>query len=109
QGVWSGQVMLPRGERAPFLADVVLAPVRDDASQHVGLIAIHRDLSELRRSQELLTDSHERLRNLAARLLVIREQERSAIARELHDELGQSLTRIGMDLSWLTGRLPRQL
>lgn len=109
KGVWSGQASLFRRDGSQFVADIVLAPVKDEEGETVGLIVIHRDVSELRRNQDLLKDSHERLRNLAARLLVIREQERSAIARELHDELGQALTRLSIDLSWLTQSLPRSL
>ena len=109
KGVWTGQEALVRHGGSQFWADIVLAPVKDEDGRTVGLIAIHRDVSELRHNQDLLKDSHERLRNLASRLLVIREQERSAIARELHDELGQTLTRLSIDLSWLTQRLPQKL
>jgi signal transduction histidine kinase len=41
--------------------------------------------------------------------MAIREQERSSIARELHDELGQALTRLNIDVAWLTQRLPVRL
>ena len=57
----------------------------------------------------MLSDSHERLQQLAAGLIDVREQERSTIARELHDELGQALTRLNMDLVWIVEQLPRRL
>jgi signal transduction histidine kinase len=57
----------------------------------------------------MLRESHERLQHLAAGLIDVREQERSAIARELHDELGQALTRLNMDLMWLAERVPLRL
>ena len=41
--------------------------------------------------------------------MAIREQERSSIARELHDELGQALTRLNIDVTWLTQQLPARL
>jgi signal transduction histidine kinase len=53
-----------------------------------------------------LTRSREQLRNLAARLQSIREEERSRIAREVHDVLGQALTGIKMDARWILARLP---
>jgi signal transduction histidine kinase len=53
-----------------------------------------------------LATSQERLRNLAARLHAVREEERAVIARDIHDQLGQSLTGLKMDLSWLMRRLP---
>ena len=53
-----------------------------------------------------MATSQERLRNLAARLHAVREEERTVIAREIHDQLGQALTGLKMDLAWLTRRLP---
>ena len=55
---------------------------------------------------EKLKESQERLRNLAKHLQKIREQERSSLSRELHDELGQALTGMKMDISWIERRLP---
>ena len=54
----------------------------------------------------MLRDTGERLRRLAARLNEVREEERSIIAREIHDQLGQDLAALKMDLAWLTGKLP---
>src|SRR5437867_12946739 len=62
----------------------------------------------MKRAQEELRASAEQLRNLAASLLSVREEERARIAREIHDELGQSLTAVKMDLSWLARRLSRR-
>jgi signal transduction histidine kinase len=49
---------------------------------------------------------NEQLRNLSAHVDAVREGERTSIAREIHDELGQVLTAIKMDVSWLKNRLP---
>jgi len=45
--------------------------------------------------------------SLSVYLQHVREEERTRIAREVHDELGQALTSCKMDLSWLAGRLPK--
>jgi PAS domain S-box-containing protein len=108
-GTWQGQVQRRRKDGSVIWTDVVASVVETPEGEATGFIAIHRDITELRRSQELLRESHERLQHLAARLMDIREHERSAMARELHDELGQALTRLSIDLSWLTERLPRRL
>jgi signal transduction histidine kinase len=50
--------------------------------------------------------TRERLRDLAGYLETAREKERAIIAREIHDEFGQALTALKMDLAWLTKRLP---
>jgi PAS domain S-box-containing protein len=56
--------------------------------------------------EDMVLASRERLRNLAARLHAVREEERTMIAREIHDELGQAMTGVKMDLSWIIDRLP---
>ena len=63
--------------------------------------------AELIESERLLRESSEQLRQLAAHLLCVREEERARISREVHDELGQSLTAVKMDLAWLEGRMPQ--
>jgi PAS domain S-box-containing protein len=108
-GSWTGRGVLCQRKDTDFWADVTFAPVSNADGRVAGLIAVHRDVTELRRNQELVKESHERTRNLAARLIAIREHERSSIARELHDELGQVLTRLNIDVTWLTERLPQRL
>ena len=55
-----------------------------------------------------LKESRERLRNLTKHLQKIREQERASLSRELHDELGQVLTGMKMDIRWIERRLPEE-
>jgi len=60
---------------------------------------------ELHRKTERLRESEEKLRRLAAHLISVREEERAHIAREIHDELGQVLTGLKMEVTWLAKRL----
>jgi signal transduction histidine kinase len=60
---------------------------------------------ELHRKSERLRESEEKLRRLAAHLISVREEERAHIAREIHDELGQVLTGLKMEVGWLAKRL----
>ena len=53
-----------------------------------------------------LQRSRTELRSLSQHLQEVREEERTAIAREIHDELGQLLTALKIDLSWLGKKLP---
>ena len=62
---------------------------------------ILRDVSERQRVQQKLARSHDQLRQLSAALQTIREEERTHIARELHDDLGQLLASLRMDLTLL--------
>jgi signal transduction histidine kinase len=60
---------------------------------------------ELHRKSERLRESEDKLRRLAAHLISVREEERAHIAREIHDELGQVLTGLKMEVTWLARRL----
>src|SRR5262249_49136453 len=68
-----------------------------------------QERSEHRRAEEQLRQSHEQLRALSVYLQSVREEERTRIAREVHDELGQALTCCNLDLSWIVSKLPREL
>jgi PAS domain S-box-containing protein len=73
-----------------------------------AILGIVTDITERKEAEETLRESREQLRNLASHLQSIREEERTVIAREIHDELGQALTAIKMDLSWLNKRIPKE-
>jgi signal transduction histidine kinase len=60
--------------------------------------------SERRQAVKELKESHEQLRQLAAHLLYVREEERTNIARDIHDELGQVLAALKMDIGWLSDK-----
>jgi PAS domain S-box-containing protein len=77
-----------------------------DASGRVFVAGIGSDITERLRMEKDLQDSLEQLRALAARLQTIREEERKRVAREIHDQLGQALTAIKIDLSALVRELP---
>jgi PAS domain S-box-containing protein len=72
----------------------------------VTTLSSGRDITEQRRAEAQLQSSRQQLRNLAGRLHAVREEERTAIARELHDALGQKLTAIRMDLGLLQEETP---
>ena len=101
-----GEIRLQSRKGAPLSVHLSLNPLRLESTKAVCLIA--SDLSEMKRAEQELRASSEQLRNLAAHLLSVREEERARISREVHDELGQALTAVKMDLAWLAGRLPRR-
>ena len=61
-----------------------------------------------RRTEDEFRRSTEQLRELSARLQSVREEERTRISRAIHDELGQTLTGLKMDVAWLRGHLDPQ-
>jgi PAS domain S-box-containing protein len=79
-----------------------------DSDGHVtGVIGTVQDITEQRHSEEKLRKSHEQFRSLSAHLQTVREEERTRIAREIHDELGQSLTAIKLEMSMAHKQISR--
>jgi signal transduction histidine kinase len=72
--------------------------VFDGSDRLIAIEGIARDVTERVEAQQQLKRSREQMRGLAARVESAREDERTTLARELHDELGQSLTAIKMEL-----------
>ncbi len=87
-----------------MVVEVNAAQVRYREQQ--AIMAINRDVTERRRAEHALQQSQSQLRRLAEHLQAAREQERVAVARTIHDELGQQLTALKLDLSWARKRLP---
>lgn len=69
------------------------------------LIGMGIDISEKVKAEQDVKNSYDQLRALASHLQDIREEERTAIAREIHDELGQQLTGLKMDVAWLNKKI----
>jgi len=67
---------------------------------------LRQEAAEHRRAEQALQRSREELHELASVGATAREQEKSRIARELHDELAQSLTALKMDVGWIENHGP---
>jgi signal transduction histidine kinase len=85
-------------ERLVQLADQLL----------VANASLEREIADRKRSEDEFRRSTDQLRELSARLQSVREEERTHIARVIHDELGQTLTGLKMDVAWLQRHLDRQ-
>jgi PAS domain S-box-containing protein len=72
--------------------------VRDAHGASVELLGFSIDVTEQKKVEAALQDSHEQLQALSRQLLEAQESERRGLARELHDEIGQALTAIRMNL-----------
>jgi PAS domain S-box-containing protein len=70
------------------------------------VLIINSDITGRKRGEEQLILQREQLRALAERLQMVREEDRKRVARDLHDQIGQILTAIKMDMSWASRHLP---
>jgi len=75
----------------------------DELSRTVAMLNEH--IGERRNVERQLRESQAQLRALSTRLLQVQEQQRQRIAREIHDDLGQTLTALRLDVAWLARRL----
>jgi len=81
-------------------------PLFDKKGKFIGSFGVMTDLTKRRLIEKKLRRSQETLSDLSRHLQSIREDEARHIAREIHDELGQSLTAMKMDISYLLKKFP---
>jgi len=86
-----------------FPIEASISQVSENGRRYYTVIL--RDITLRKRAEDEIKRSQHELRELSARVLEAREDEKTRIARELHDELGQLLTALKMDLTWLAERL----
>lgn len=91
------RIVTKAGDRIPFLLTAIVLKL--DGKTCVMVMGF--DISERKRAEGELRLANEQLRHLSAHLQQIREEERKSIALEIHDELGQQLTALKIDLAWM--------
>ena len=107
--------VLWRADGSPFWAEYSSYPIVEHGAVQ-GAVVTFVDIGERKRAEALLKQTHaeleqrvaertRQLRELANHLETVREQERTRIAREIHDELGSLLVALKMDTQWLDKRL----
>ncbi|MEI6184724.1 MAG: PAS domain S-box protein [Bacteroidota bacterium] len=98
KGVWFGENSWTsrKGKKIPLIQGVILHRNEKGEPDYISTTAI--DISELKNKEE-------ELRSLTQNLLTAREEERKSIAKELHDELGQNLTALKLDVTWIMGHI----
>ena len=96
-----------RKDGSTFPASLNVFIEADEYGNLIKTKAISRDMTEYKRVEAEMRRSQEELRNLSAHIQLALEEERGYIAREIHDELGQILSRLKLDIAWLKKRLPK--
>ncbi len=93
------QLVSPEGRARTVLASAV--PLRDAAGNFDGAVLSAVDITERKAAERRIAEYSARLAVLSRRVLTVQEEERRAVARELHDELGQVLTAVKVNLQAL--------
>ena len=104
------RTVVPQRDIVGLRADGTEFPIESTFSKSVvdgqlQLTAVLRDATQKRKAEMELRDANSQLRQLSNSLTQVREQERTRISRELHDDLGQQLTGLKLSLSWFGNRL----
>jgi signal transduction histidine kinase len=104
------RTVVPTRDIVGLRSDGTVFPIESTFSKsvvdgHVQMTAVLRDASEKQKAEQGLLEANRQLRELSNSLNKVREQERTRISRELHDDLGQQLTGLKLSLSWLGNRI----
>jgi signal transduction histidine kinase len=99
----AGTATLVRRDGTTFPASIRVGAVAGDAVAGTVVLVLPMPAAPAATAEE--TPSREDLRDFARRLQAVREAEQERIGREVHDEIGQALAALRMNLSWLEGRL----
>ncbi len=81
--------------------NVIVTALFDEDKKFQGTLSMVSDITERKKAQQDLFELNEQLRSLTSHLQTVREEERTNIAREVHDELGQQMTSLKMEIGWV--------
>jgi PAS domain S-box-containing protein len=98
---WEETNSYPTGVRS---GNVFVSPILDNEGNCVQLLGVVHDNTERKKTEVSIIAMNEQLRNLSAHLQTIREEERTKVAREIHDDLGQQLTGLKFVLTALKNK-----
>jgi PAS domain S-box-containing protein len=99
------EILRYKKDGTPVCISLSTAPLRDPSGTICGVLGLMADMTQRKQIGLELGHSRDQLRALATRLVSVREEEGTRIAREVHDELGQAMTSLKLDLSWMARRL----
>ncbi|QQS37228.1 MAG: PAS domain S-box protein [Ignavibacteriales bacterium] len=102
EALYGVEVVRQRKDGNPVHLNLSAAPLFNSSGNVHQIVAVVTDITDKVLAREEIQASEKKLRSLARYLQNVREQERAAIARELHDELGQILTSLKISLNFLS-------
>lgn len=105
---FDGEILNYKKDGTPFWNNLRLTPVPDAEGNITHFIGFQSDVTTKKNAEKESQHMNEQLRQLSSHIQNLREKERTDIAREIHDELGQQLTSLKMDASWLKNKTEKE-
>ena len=104
-GQWRGEVVNFASNGAQSVVDLRTFQVRNASGKAIALCGIGTDVTDRKAIEAKLQQSQGKLRELYRQLQNSREDERQRISRRIHDELGQNITALQVDIAWLKQKI----
>jgi PAS domain S-box-containing protein len=102
---WRGEFLNKKKNGDCYWELALISPIFNLKGEIINFLAVKEDITERKKAEREILQKNQQLSLLSDHLQNIREEERSNIAREIHDELGQQLTVMKMDISMLQKKL----
>jgi PAS domain S-box-containing protein len=109
QGIFHADYKMRRKDGEIFISEHTINQILDDNGKRTAVVSIVRDIGKRKQVEQHLQSSRNELRSLAYRLSEAQELERKRISQELHDQVGQMISVIGMNLSMVRSLLPKNI
>ena len=103
--IWIGELHNKKKNGELYWESTTISPIFDTAGQITHFLGIKEDVTERKLLDIALNHSEEQLRKFASHLQNIREEEKNALAREIHDDLGQILVALKIDTGLLKNKV----
>jgi len=99
--IWSNELHNKKKDGELYWESTTISPIFNTSGQITHFLTIKEDITDRKRAQIALNNSEEQLRKFASHLQNVREEEKVALAREIHDDLGQTLVALKIDTGML--------
>jgi len=105
--VWSGEFHNRKKNGELYWESATISPIFDTAGTITHFLAIKEDITDRKKAEIALNESEELLRKFASHLQNVREEEKVALSREIHDDLGQTLVALKIDMGLLKNKITK--
>jgi len=103
--IWSGELHNKKKNGELYWESTTISPIFDSTGQITHFLAIKEDITDRKRAEIAFNNSENQLRKFASHLQNVREEEKVALAREIHDDLGQTLVALKIDMGLLKNKV----